>query len=148
MQLYFLSVLLNLLTTFAFFGQQKDTLYFGYLEYGLSIPYRIFSQYLIVDGYLKDLIYIYNKNKKLNKFKSNAIIVGHSLGGGLSKILGRLSNSLSGPGVNAFHSLWGYSGYSENFEISAVDLVPDIDLDPRVEVSGRNVYRIILKKVL
>lgn len=148
MQLYFPSILLNLLTTFSLFGQQKDSLYFGFLEYGLSIPYRIFSQYLIVDGYLNDLLNAYNKYK--NTFKSNVVIVGHSLGGGLCKILGRLVNkqaiSLSGPGVNAFHSLWGYSGSSENFEISAIDLVPDMDLVPRVEVSGGTVYRIVCKE--
>lgn len=148
MQLYFPSILLNLLTTFSVFGQQKDTLYFGFLEYGLSIPYRIFSQYLIVDGYLNDLLIAYNNNE--NKFKSNVVIVGHSLGGGLCKILGRLVNkqaiSLNGPGVNAFHSLWGYAGKSENFEISAIDLVPDMDLVPRVEVSGGTVYRIVCKE--
>ena len=150
MQLYFPSVLLNLLTTFSLFGQQKDTLYFGFLEYGLSIPYRIFTQYLIVDGYLQDLLDAYYKNEKDNKFKDNVIIVGHSLGGGLCKILGRLLNkqaiSLSGPGVNAFHSLWGYAGNSENFEISAIDLVPDMDLVPRVEISGGTIYRIICKE--
>ena len=54
--------------------------------------------------------------------------------------------SLSGPGINAFHSLWEYEGYSENFEISAIDLVPDMDLVPRVEVSGGTIYRIICKE--
>ena len=148
MQLYFPSILLNLLTTFSLFGQQKDTLYFGFLEYGLSIPYRIFSQYLIVDGYLNDLKSAYEAHE--NEFKSNVIIVGHSLGGGLCKILGRLKGkqaiSLSGPGVNAFHSLWAYDGSSENFEVSAIDLVPDMDLVPRVEVSGGTIYRIICKE--
>ena len=51
--------------------------------------------------------------------------------------------SLSGPGINAFNSLWNYEGESENFEISAIDLVPDRDLVPRVEVSGGTIYRII-----
>jgi len=147
-QLYFPSILLNLLSTFSLFGQQKDTLYFQYLEYSLSVPYRLFSQYLIIDKYLNDLLKAYNDNK--GNFKSNVIIVGHSLGGGLCKLLGRLVNkqaiSLSGPGVNAFHSLWGYEGNSENFEISAIDLVPDMDLVPRVEVSGGTVYRIICKE--
>ena len=52
---------------------------------------------------------------------------------------------MSGSGVNAFHSLWGYEGFSENFEISVIDLVPDLDLVPRVEVSGGTIYRIICK---
>ena len=148
MQLYFPSVLLTLLSTFSIFGQQKDLLSFRFIEYSLSIPYRLFFQYLIVDDYLSNLKHAYAKNE--GNFADHVVIVGHSLGGGLCKILGRLLKkqaiSLSGPGVNAFHSLWGYEGKSENFEISAIDLVPDMDLVPRVEISGGTVYRIICKE--
>ena len=145
LQLYFPSVLLNILSTFSVFGQQKDSVSFQLTEYSFSIPYRLFFQYLLIDEYLDDLQKAYNNNK--NTFYSNVVIVGHSLGGGLCKILGRLLGkqalSLSGPGVNAFHHLWGYVRNIENFEISAIDLVPDMDLVPRVEVSGGTVYRII-----
>ena len=147
-QLYLPSILLNFLSFFSIFSQNKQTYSFGFVEYGLSLPYRCFSQYLIIDGYIKDLLKAYNNNK--SKFKNNIIIVGHSLGGGLSKILGRFLGkqaiSLSGPGVNAFHSLWEYEGSSDDFEISAIDLVPDMDLVPRVEVSGGTIYRIVCKE--
>ena len=147
-QLYFPSVLLNILSTFSIFGQQKDSLSFKFIEYSLSIPYRLFSQHSMIDEYLIDLKKAYADNQ--DSFYKNIVIVGHSLGGGLSKILGRLVKqqaiSLSGPGVNAFHNLWGYEGQSENFEISAIDLVPDMDLVPRVEVSGGTVYRIVCKE--
>ena len=146
-QLYFPSILLNLLSTFSLQGQQKETLSFKFIEYSLSVPYRIFFQYSLIQSYLNDLRKAYNDN--YNSFHKNIIIVGHSLGGGLAKLLGRLLNkqaiSLSGPGVNAFHSLWGYEGNSENFELSAIDLVPDMDLVPRVEVSGGTTYRIVCK---
>ena len=83
-------------------------------------------------------------------FYQNVVIVGHSLGGGLAKLFGRFIGkqaiSLSGPGVNAFHSLWKYKQESENFEISAIDFVPDMDLVPRVEVSGGTIYKIVCKK--
>ena len=146
-QLYFPSILLNLLSTFSLIGEQKDSWSFRFIEYSLSIPYRLFSQFSVINGYLEALKAKYYEHSP--SFYSNVIIVGHSLGGGLAKLLGRLINkqavSLSGPGVNAFHSLWGYEGFSENFEISAIDLVPDMDLVPRVEVSGGTVYRIICK---
>jgi lipase ATG15 len=146
-QLYIPSILLNILSTFSILGSQKQTYSFRFTEFSLSIPYRLFSTYSVIDEYLKSLTEAYNNNT--HTFYKNVIIVGHSLGGGLAKLLGRLLNkqaiSLSGPGVNAFHSLWGYEGNSENFEISAVDLVPDMDLVPRVEVSGGTVYRIICK---
>jgi len=148
LQLYLPSVLLTFLSYFSLLSQQKDSWSFLFLEYSLSLPYRIFGQYLIIDGYLRDLLKAYNDNK--SKFKKNVIIVGHSLGGGLSKILGRFLGkqaiSLSGPGVNAFHTLWEYEGSSNDFEISAIDLVPDMDLVPRVEISGGTIYRIICKK--
>ena len=146
-QLYFPSILLNLLSTFSIQGQQKESYSFKFIEYSLSIPYRLFFQYSLIQSYLNDLRKAYNDN--YNSFHKNIIIVGHSLGGGLAKLLGRLLNkqaiSLSGPGVNAFHSLWGYEGNSENFELSAIDLVPDMDLVPRVEVSGGTTYRIVCK---
>jgi len=147
-QLYFPSVLLNLFSLFSVFSQQKDTKSFSFMEYGLSIPYRLFSSYVVIDEYLRDLLTAYYSNNL--EEKENVVIVGHSLGGGLCKILGKLTNrqsiSLSGPGVNAFHSLWNYKSSNENFEISSIDLVPDMDLVPRVEVSGGTIYRIICKE--
>ena len=143
-QLYFSSILLNLLSTFSILST-KESGSFKLIEYSLNIPYRIFFRYLMVDVYLNKLKEAYIENEVT--FYKNVVIVGHSLGGGLAKLFGRLMRkqaiSLSGPGVNAFQSLWNYKGGSENFEISAIDLVPDMDLVPRVEVSGGTVYRII-----
>ena len=145
-QLFISSVLMTLLNTFSLITQ-KNLLSFKIMEYSLSIPYRIFFKYLIVDEYLQELKTAYIENEY--KFYDNVVIVGHSLGGGLAKLFGRMVKkqaiSLSGPGINAFHSLWNYEGESENFEISAIDLVPDGDLVPRVEVSGGTIYRIICK---
>ena len=145
-QLFFSSVLLNLLSTFSIITQ-KDSMSFKLIEYSLSIPYRIFFKFLIIDDYLQKLQKAYIDNEYT--FYKNVVIVGHSLGGGLAKLFGRIVQkqaiALSGPGINAFHSLWKYKGKSENFEISAIDLVPDRDLVPRVEVSGGTIYRIICK---
>ena len=148
LQLYFPSLLLNILSTFNMLDQQKETKTFKFIEYSLSIPYRIFFQYLNVDKYLNDLSEAYEENK--NNFYNNTVIVGHSLGGGLSKIFGRIKRkqaiSLSGPGVNAFHSLWEYQGNSSNFELTAIDIIPDLDLVPRVEISGGTIHRILCLK--
>ena len=147
MQLYFSSILLNLLSTFSVLTE-KGSLSFKLMEYTFNLPYRIFFKYLIIDEYLENLINAYKNNEKY--FYKNVVIVGHSLGGGLSKLFGRIVGkqaiSLSGPGINAFHSLWNYKGNSENFGISSIDLVPDKDLVPRVEISGGTIYRIICKE--
>ena len=145
-QLFISSVLMTLLNTFSLITQ-KNLWSFKIMEYSLSIPYRIFFKHLIIDEYINKLEEAYNANEY--QFFDNVVIVGHSLGGGLAKLFGRMVKkqaiSLSGPGINAFHSLWNYKGESENFEISAIDLVPDRDLVPRVEVSGGTTYRIICK---
>ena len=143
-QLYVSSIFLSLLSTFSVLST-KESRSFKLIEYSLNIPYRIFFQSLLINDYLNELQKAYIKYEY--SFYNNVVIVGHSLGGGLAKLFGRLMKkqaiSLSGPGVNAFHSLWKYEGESENFEISAIDLVPDMDLIPRVEVSGGTVYRVI-----
>ena len=143
LQLYFPSVLLNILSTFSL--SKKDSYSNKVIEYSLSIPYRIFSSFLIIDKYIDLLREAYTKNT--HKFYKNVVIVGPSLGGGLAKILGRFEKkqaiSLSGPGMNAYNSLWDYEGNSDNFGISSIDFVPDMDLVPRVEVSGGTIYRIL-----
>ena len=147
MQLYFSSILLNLLSSFSILTE-KNSLTFRLIEYGLNIPYRLFFTYLIINKYIEKLQDAYYKNQE--KIYRNVVIVGHSLGGGLAKLFGRIIGkqaiSLSGPGINAFHSLWNYKGKSENFGMSAIDLVPDKDMVPRVEVSGGTIYRILCKE--
>ena len=65
----------------------------------------------------------------------------------MAKIFGRMvgkqSISLSSPGVNAFHSLWKYIGNSSNFDLTTIDIIPDTDLVPRIEISGGTIYRIL-----
>ena len=147
-QLFVSSIFLSLLTAFSLTSSQKDSWSFNLMEYSLNIPYRIFLRFLIIDTYLEDLKQAYIKNEYT--FYQNVVIVGHSLGGGLAKLFGRFIGkqaiSLSGPGVNAFNSLWTYKKESENFGISAIDFVPDMDLIPRIEVSGGTIYKIICKK--
>ena len=145
-QLYMPSVFLNILSLFSAFGMDLESNSFKLVEYSLSIPYRLISNYLFIKDYINDLIKAFDNGK----FKKNVVIVGHSLGGGLSKILAKIKKkqaiSLSGPGINAFHSRWTEEGNSENFDISLIDLVPDMDLVPRVEQTGGTIYRIVCKE--
>ena len=149
-QLYFPSVLLKLLNTFSNLDQQKESISFSLIEYILSLPYRIFSQFSVIEHYLKELNYVYyNYLNSSNINAENIVIVGHSLGGGLAKILGKIvgrqSISLSGPGINAFHSLWKSKGKSK-FELTTIDIIPDLDIVPRVDISGGTIYRLLCLK--
>ena len=149
-QLFIPSVFLNLLSTFSVFGNEMDNFIYKIIEYSLSIPYRLFVEFLFIDEYIKKLRVAYSNAIDSRNIYKNIVIVGHSLGGGLSKILGRITKnqaiSLSGPGIDAFHTKWTSDGNSINFDISFIDLVPDKDLVPRVEVSGGTIYRIICTK--
>ena len=46
LQLYLPSILLTFLSYFSLLSSQKETYSFRFLEYSLSLPYRLFSQYL------------------------------------------------------------------------------------------------------
>ena len=149
-QLYLPSILLNLLNTFSNLDQQKEAMSFKLIEYALSIPYRIFFQFSIIEEYIGDLkaaYYKYTNTSNINN--ENIVLVGHSLGGGLAKILGKIvgrqSISLSGPGINAFHSLWKSIGKSK-FELTAIDIIPDLDIVPRVDISAGTIYRLLCLK--
>ena len=142
-QLYFPSLLINILNTFSNFDKHKYLATYTLIAYGMSIPYRIFFQFFMVEEYLNELLEaIQNKT-----FSENIVVVGHSLGGGLAKIFARIiakkAISLSGPGINTFHYLFKYQENTENFELTSVDIVPDYDLIPRLGISGGTIYRIL-----
>ena len=89
------------------------------------------------------------KNSNNTKF----IFVGHSLGGDLSKYIAsyykRQSFSVSGPGITPLeykHSeIYGYKKY---FKTNFIDIIPDNDLIPRLEISGGTKYRVLCDKSL
>ena len=147
-QLYLPSFLLTILDYFSSSIRKNDEHLHSLIEYIFNIPYRTFSQFFMIEKYLEELKAAYINNKKT--FFNDTIIVGHSLGGGLAKILGKIFGrkaiALSGPGINAFNSLWEYEGNITGFELTTVDIVPDSDPIPRVELSGGTIYRILCLK--
>ena len=68
-QLYLPSILLHILNVFSTLDQQKETFSFKFIEYGLSIPYRIFFQHSLIQSYLTDLKTVYNEKKKKMDFQ-------------------------------------------------------------------------------
>jgi len=147
-QLYLPSLLLTVINSLSSLTNEKEYWSWLLIEYGLSLPYRLFFQFFMIEEYLTELETVYYKNNET--FNDNVIIVGHSLGGGLSKIFGKKIGkkviSLSGPGINAFSSLWNYTGNISEFSLTTIDIIPDLDPIPRVELSGGTTYRILCKK--
>ena len=144
-QLFCPTVFLTLLTKFSLLKYKKNSLSYKMSSRILTAPLDMFYEYTTIYDSINELKRAYNAN--LNNFKSNIIFVGQSLGGGLAKLMGKLFNkkaiSLSGPGINAFNSLWDFEGDNVNFESTAIEIVPDMDIVPRIEISAGTIYNII-----
>lgn len=82
----------------------------------------------------------------------NILFVGHSLGGGLSKVLAHKyqfqSVAVSGPGITPIENyvLNKSKKNDKYFKSKLVDIIPDRDLVPRFEMSGGTKYRVLCKK--
>ena len=61
----------------------------------------------------------------------------------MGKYKSKQALSLICPEMNTFHSLWKYEGSSEYFDLTSIDIVPDLDLVPRVDISGGTVFRLL-----
>ncbi len=146
-QLFLPTALLTLINKFSVFSSKTDSHSYKMMRFILTFPFYIFVDYTVIDESIRKLIDVYDKND-LDKYGNYLMFVGHSLGGGLAKIMGKIKNkqaiSLSGPGVTAFVDYWKdeMQGTAKNFELTEIDIIPDMDLVPRVEVSGGTVYRL------
>lgn len=148
MQLFFSSALLTITKNAIPIIVKVDSKTYQLASFLFSVPMRALLDLSLIPRYIEELEEAYLAVEDEIKDRS-VIFVGHSLGGGLAKIMGKrfvkTSVSLSGPGISIFNHLWNPedSKYNENFPSTFIDIVPDMDLVPRVEVSGGTYYRII-----
>ena len=133
------------------------------LENTISSIYTFLSTFTIrnLENLTLTKQYVDKIREVLNKIKlekgystneRNYIIAGHSLGGGLAKYIALLEQmqgfSVSGPGISPLE----YSinkmnkNISKYYKSSYIDLVPDLDIVPRVELSGGTQFRILCEK--
>ena len=147
-QLFFSSALLTITKNAIPIIIKVDSKTYQLASFLFSVPMRALLDLSLIPRYVEELQTAYLSVEEEMKDRS-VIFVGHSLGGGLAKIMGKkfvkTSVSLSGPGISIFNNLWNPedSKYNENFPSTFIDIVPDMDLVPRVEVSGGTYYRII-----
>ena len=73
------SVFLHLLSILSIFGNDLESCSFKLIEYSLSMPYKLLSNYFFIDKYIKDLRSAYKEYyEDKNKFSNYTVIVGHS----------------------------------------------------------------------
>ena len=104
----------------------------------MSAPRLVFKQFSIIDSYINDISGTIVNN--IDSSISTMIIVGHSLGGGLSKILsiqtGIKAFSISGPGIQAVtYTIYQNEDISfyQRAQNTFVNLVPDQDIVAKVD---------------
>ena len=113
----------------------------------LTLPYMYLENITLLKYYSKTII---NKVDKIIKNSKNTdfIFAGHSLGGGMSKYIAfhykKISFSVSGPGVTPLEYMSsGNKDYDNNFRKNFIDIIPDHDIVPRLEISGGTKYRVL-----
>lgn len=115
------------------------------IEQAMNFPFHSLKEFTLIDKFITEL----DDATKDLQLSDKTIIIGHSLGGGLSKILAKLRHknavSLSGPGISMTSDSYDYPDTSKSFYSSFIDLIPDYDLVPRVEISGGATFRIMCK---
>ena len=113
----------------------------------LTIPLRLLVKFTLFEKYINSLTSLIDEEiEKINGTR-NILIVGHSLGGGLSKFLGlkyhKESLAISGPGITPLEyklkSEIDYKYYKMNF----IDVIPDYDVIPRIETTAGIRYRVL-----
>ena len=121
------------------------------LSYLLTLPLRTLEQFTLFKKYIDTLSNaIDDQLKEINNTRY-IIFTGHSLGGGLAKYMGIKYNmeslSVSGPGISPLeYKFINNKDYNRYFKANFLDIVPDNDLIPRLEVSGGVRYRVICEE--
>jgi lipase ATG15 len=127
LELWFSSVVLNCLkaTIPVFNGYGDDSRTF--VGYAMHLPRYLFKNLSLVHGYC-EIIYNYVQNLTAVE-KSEIILTGHSLGGGLSKMVslrtGYQAVAFSGPGITG---IGGFYDWKDNhITESFINVVPNLD---------------------
>ena len=130
--------------------QKQESFTSQVLNYLLTYPLRMMEGISLLKHY-SDTVYE-NVDQIINDNQDKDILfVGHSLGGGLSKFIAihyqKQSFSVSGPGVTPLEYMnQKIYGYNKFFKSNFIDIIPDNDIVPRLEVSGGIKYRVLCNK--
>ena len=117
----------------------------------LTFPLRMMEDITLIRRYSTKIYDLVDNIIDENKNNSDFIFVGHSLGGGLSKYVAThykmQSFSVSGPGITPLeYKHQTIFGYNKFFKSSFIDIIPDLDIVPRLEISGGIKYRVLCNK--
>ena len=152
-EMFLSSALLNFAKSFPFLFEFEQEITSFYTKFA-TLPMKYLEDLTLTSRYSNRIDKIYlnlTSQKGYSERERTYMFVGHSLGGGLAKYMSFKENkqgfSVSGPGVTPLENLLNknVSRY-QHFRTTFIDVVPDLDLVPRVELSGGIQYRILCQK--
>lgn len=135
-----------------FKSETNSSYIFNYLCF---LPFKCLEKITLTKQYSQKIEKIFTELIKQSGYglnERNYVFVGHSLGGGLAKLAGfkykLQSFSISGPGFTPLEFYLGKRKkiFDKYFKTTFIDLVPDLDIVPRVEISGGAIYRVLCEK--
>jgi lipase ATG15 len=105
----------------------------GFLSYAMLLPRFMFRNFSLVSGYVELIEQVVHQVEQTGA--TNIIITGHSLGGGLSKLVavmtGHQAVSFSGPGITTLSAF--YEFLNDRIPSSFVNVVPKLDPVPTID---------------
>ncbi len=129
---------------------QLESLTSNVINWLLTLPLRSLEKLTLLKKYTESLEPLISEEIKKTKDSKNIIIIGHSLGGGLSKFFGlkyhKESISFSGPGITPLEYKLKHELNYKYFKNNLIDVIPDYDIIPRIETSAGIRYRVLCNK--
>jgi lipase ATG15 len=128
-ELWAASFIMNIMkmTIPIFSGYADDSRYF--LGYSMGLPGYMFSNISLINGYVSIAQRVLDDFLEQKEEGANVIFTGHSLGGGLAKILAAVNGyqavAISGPGISAAEAIYGWK--SPHVPNSFINVVPNLD---------------------
>ena len=150
LEMYSPSAIFTLIKSIPFIVKD-ESLASSCLNIFLTLPLRMMEDITLIRSYSTKIYNLVDNIIDENKNNSDFIFVGHSLGGGLSKYVAThykmQSFSVSGPGITPLeYKHQTIFGYNKFFKSSFIDIIPDLDIVPRLEISGGIKYRVLCNK--
>jgi lipase ATG15 len=128
-ELWAASFVMNVLTmTVPLFSgyTQESIAFFGYT---MNLPRYMFKNFSLIGGYVQRIWQYVNETVADERCDGEVMLAGHSLGGGLSKIIASIAGlqafAVSGPGIAALQFF--YPPVDPHIKNSFINIVPNLD---------------------
>ena len=153
-EMFITSALFSLARQFPLLFKSESYASYFIAKYSL-LPYDYLGSVTLMKKYFDKIDSTFLELTNKNGYGLNEreyLFIGHSLGGGLAKLSAFKykikSFSVSGPGLSPLEFYFGFGKkeYKKYFKSTFIDLVPDLDIVPRVDLSGGSQYRVLCEK--